>query len=88
MVYLDNGLCTASGQASAREVITLVRASLGNAGFVTHPDKSVWEPTQCLICLGLIIDLAQSEIGIPEVIVTALREVLSQTIAVAYVSPC
>ncbi len=84
VVYLDDGLCMAPGQASAKEASALVRASLGNAGFVTHPDKSVWEPTQCLTWLGFVIDLAQGEIRIPEPKVAALREALSHTKEVAY----
>ncbi len=87
MVYLDDGLCTASGQASAREASALVHASLGNAGFVTHPDKSVWKPTQCLIWLGFVIDLAQGGIRIPKAKVAALREVLSPKKSCC-LSPC
>ncbi len=66
------GLCEGGKRIGSR--------SLGNAGLVTHPDKSVWEPPQCLIWLGFVIDLALGEIRIPEVKGTAL----SQTRAVAY----
>ncbi len=53
MVYLDDGLCAAAGDSMALEASRLVRSSLSDAGFVSHPTKSVWEPTQRLVWLGL-----------------------------------
>ena len=41
--YLDDGLCAVSGRQVAEAASTLVHSTLDEAGFVTHPDKSVWQ---------------------------------------------
>ena len=85
VVYLDDGLCAAAGLDAARLASDLVRSSLSKAGFVAHPTKSVWEPTQCLGWLGFIIDLAVGRIKIPQEKIAVLKRVLEQTKAAAYV---
>ena len=48
MVYLDDGLCAANSYSSASDASAIVRRTLDCAGFVTHPTKCEWEPTQSL----------------------------------------
>ena len=52
VVYLGDGLCSVSGLAAARIASDVVQNKLSQAGFVTHPQKSVWEPKECLVWLG------------------------------------
>ncbi len=85
VVYLDDGLGAVSGQSSAVEASTLVRSSLANAGFVAHPTKSNWEPTQCIAWLGFVTDLARGQVEVPQEKIVALQQVLTQTKSAIYV---
>ena len=76
VVYLDDGLCAVNGLVSAKLASEMVRYTLSRAGFVTHPTKSVWEPTQCLVWLGFKLDLAMGLIRIPDDKLVALSQVL------------
>ena len=44
----------------------MVRDTLSQAGFVVHPTKSIWEPTQWLTWLGFVIDLSMGQIEVPD----------------------
>ena len=77
VVYLDDGLCAVNGLVSAKLASEMVRYTLSRAGFVTHPTKSVWEPTQCLVWLGFKLDLAMGLIRIPDDKLVALSQVLT-----------
>ncbi len=81
LVYLDDGLCMAAGTCSqkASEASELVRATLARAGFVAHPTKSVWQPTQYLQWLGFVIDLALGQIEVPKGKLQTLQQMLTQT---------
>ena len=57
VVYLDDDLCTVSGEGAACTANQLVQHTLEQAGFAVHPDKSVWKPTQNLTWLGFVIDM-------------------------------
>ena len=76
VVYLDDCLCAVNGLVSAKLASEMVRYTLSRAGFVTHPTKSVWEPTQCLVWLGFKLDLAMGLIRIPDDKLVALSQVL------------
>lgn len=52
LVYLDDGLCAVTGEQAAVQASQLVKSTIEKAGFVAHPKKSVWEPTQRLVWLG------------------------------------
>ena len=53
LVYLDDRLCAVSGTQAAQEVSQLVKSTIDKAGFIAHPEKFIWQPTQRLIWLGL-----------------------------------
>ena len=59
VLYLDGGLDAESGMKAACASSELVRSTLHSAGFVVHPSKSVWKPTQCLSWLGFVANLAE-----------------------------
>ena len=56
LVYLDDGLCAVTGKQATVQASQLVKTTIEKAGFVAHPKKSVWEPTQRLVWLGFIVD--------------------------------
>ena len=65
LVYLDDGLCATAGVQGALEASQLVQDTLSKAGFVTHPTKSIWTPTQRLTWLGFVINLEQGQVEVP-----------------------
>ena len=82
LVYLDDGLCAVSGGGglggkSAREASQLVQHTLADSGFVTHPDKSVWQPSQRLMWLRFIVDVGLGQIEVPMEKTEALHGVIS-----------
>ncbi len=78
LVYLDDGLGAAAGGQKALDASQLVRTTLAKAGFVVHPTKSVWEPTQRLQWLGFVIDLALGQVEVPSDKLAALQHMLNQ----------
>ena len=78
VMYLDDGLGAASGLGAVCMGSALVRSTLDNAGFSWHPTKSVWAPTQCLVWLGFMINLAEGQIQVPESKIVSLRSMLQK----------
>ena len=76
VVYLDDGLCAVNGLGAAETASQLVRHTLDQAGFAVHPGKSVWRPPQCLVWLGLVVDMSLGQMEVPESRITALRSML------------
>ena len=66
VVYLDDGLCAMAGHALLVKASELVHHSLDGTGFMTHPTKCIWEPTQNLVWLGFFIDLFKDQIDVPQ----------------------
>ena len=63
--YLDDGIGAASG-GTVRATAQLVKASLQAAGFVINMEKSVWEPTQLVTWLGIVINTRSFTIKITQ----------------------
>ena len=78
VMYLDDGLCAVADYTPAVEASLLVCSTLDQAGFVAHPTNSKWEPTQRLVWLGFVIDLALGQIEVPQEKITSLQKVLRQ----------
>ena len=78
VLYLDDGLGAAAGMESACTHSKMVRSTLESAGFLTHPAKSVWNPTQCLTWLGFVLNLAEGQIQVPEAKLESLRCMLQE----------
>ena len=55
--FLDDGLGIDNTFEKALEKSTFVSNSLTRAGFIVNSEKSVWQPTKTLICLGIEVDL-------------------------------
>ena len=76
VVYLDDGLCAVNGLGPADEASQLVQRTQDQAGFVVHPGKSVWKPTQRLVWLGFVVDMSLGQIEVPESKIATLRRLL------------
>ena len=85
VVYLDDGLCAAMDYAAAVKASLLVRETLDCAGFVVHPTKCIWDPTQRLVWLGFVIDVALGRIEVPQEKIVSLQGLLRQVRLVRYV---
>ena len=67
------------GDAHALQASELVQLStLCQAGFVAHPIKSVWKPTQCLQWLGIVVDIANGHIEVPVDRIAAIQVKLQE----------
>ena len=73
--FLDDGLCAVSGAQAAQEVSQFVKSTIDKAGFIAHPEKSIWQPTQWLMWLGFVVDVG---LEVPSEKITALRSALHQ----------
>ena len=72
VVYLENGLCAENGKQPACAASQLVFQTIEQAGFAVHPVKSVQEPTQRLVWLGIIIDMALGQTEVPQCKIAAV----------------
>ena len=66
VVFLDDGCGKGESLQTAKGHSLFVQTSLGNAGFVANSTKSLWEPTQLLVWLGLNWDLVSGSISITD----------------------
>ena len=83
LVYLDDGLCAVPGKQSAIEASQLVQHTLDESGFVIHPTKSIWQPSQLLIWLRFVVDVGIGQIEVPiekmETLCSAIQQVSHAT---------
>jgi len=63
-VFLDDGCGKGESLQIAKGNSSFVQTSLSNAGFMANSSKSLWEPTQSLVWLGLNWDLVSGTISI------------------------
>ena len=66
VVFLDDGCGKGDSLQTAKGHSLFVQTSLSNAGFVANSIKSLWEPTQLLVWLGLNWDLVSGSISITD----------------------
>ena len=86
VVYLDDGLGAAAGEAKAADVSKIVEMTLEQAGFISNREKSVWQPTQRLQWLGFVIDMSLGQIEVPQEKIARLLLVLEKVRHSAHVS--
>ena len=53
VVFLDDGCDKGDSLPMAKRHSLFVQSSLSSTGFVANSVKSIWVPTQALVCLGL-----------------------------------
>lgn len=80
--YLDDFLFVFPDQETAAAGAEWIQSIMYWLGFTPHPTKSVWEPTQRLEHLGLVVDLAQGTFCVPPAKVARLTR-LARGIAIA-----
>ena len=66
VVFLHDGCGKGESLQTAKGHSLLVQTSLSNVGFVPNSAKSLWEPTQSLVWLGLSWNLVSGSISITE----------------------
>lgn len=74
--YLDDGVGGHSSLQEAKLISQTVRNDTDQSGFVWHPKKSCWDPTQCDEVLGFIVNLAEGYFRVPERRITKLSGLL------------
>ena len=66
VVFLYNGCGKGESLQIAKGHSSFVQTSLSNAGFMANSSKSLWEPTQSLVWLGLHWDLVSGTFSITD----------------------
>ena len=66
LLYLDDGIGGHFSQTSATHLRIKVRQDIIACGFTLNNEKSVWEPTQIITFLGVILNFVIGTIHIPE----------------------
>ena len=74
VMYLDDGIGAAAGKENTKRVSCLVRGTLKKAGFVTHNEKSHWEPASTVKWLGFMLDLDEGCVKVLPEKIAALKD--------------
>ena len=72
--YLDDGAGAEKSLDTARAASKKVREDIEASGFVAHPEKCSWEPTQVGELLGFILNLREGIIQVPLRRIKSLRD--------------
>lgn len=79
-LYIDDGLAVVNDHQKAVEASAFVRATLDNAGFTHHPEKSNWVPVQRLTWLGFVIDMCKGQLEVPQEKILALKSMVQEAL--------
>jgi hypothetical protein len=80
VLYLDDGFITSSNVHSTRMAVNIIQRDLRLAGFIVNSEKSIWDPTQCLQCLGFILNSKDNVFTVPEDKLDRLRHQLQRVL--------
>ena len=72
--YLDDGIGGGPTKETTREISGKIRTDVESSGFLWHPEKTVWEPSQKGEVLGFIVDLESGYFQVPERRLQALQK--------------
>lgn len=78
VIYLDDGVAVLPSKLACQKVSTVLQRDLGEAGLVTQVAKCVWVPQQVLEWTGIIIDLDEYQLSIPQRRMTACLAAISR----------
>ncbi|XP_074612831.1 uncharacterized protein LOC141869859 [Acropora palmata] len=81
VVYLHDGLGTASDKNKAKIASLQVHADLLKSGFLPNESKCVWEPIQVITWLGAVLNTSTSEISTTDKRINGLKEDLAALLA-------
>ena len=74
VAYLDDTLIIAKTAEQAHQDVTKTANLLTELGFLVHPHKSVFKPTQEIEFLGFVIDSKKFHVSLPEAKKTDIKE--------------
>jgi hypothetical protein len=74
--YLDNGIGGGPTEEVSRKISRKIQIDVESSGFLWHPDKSVWEPSQQGEILGFLVDLKKGYFRVRERRIKCLRKKL------------
>ncbi len=74
--YLDDGIGGGSTKETTKEISGIIRKDVESSGFLWHPEKTVWEPSQQGEVLGFLIDLERGYFQVPERRIKCLQKKL------------
>ena len=86
LLYLDDGIGGHFSKTSATHLSIKVRQDIIACGFTLNDEKSVWEPTQIITFLGVILNLVTGTIHIPERRLAKLKGALATCLNTRFVS--
>ena len=72
--YLDDGVGVGKSYATASAASNMVKGDIAASGFIAHPKKCCWEPTQVGDLLGFTLNLKEGSIHVPPERITRLHE--------------
>ena len=72
VLYLNDGIGAAKSKARAESASILVQA-----GFVVHPEKCYWDPSQITRWLGFILNSCDGCLSVPPEKIDCLKEKLA-----------
>ena len=72
--YLDDGAGVGKSYATASLASNMVKGDIAASGFIAHPKKCCWEPTQVGDLLGFTLNLKEGSIHVPPECITRLSE--------------
>lgn len=74
--YLDDGVGGGANYDSTKSISNTVKRDVEQSGFLWHPEKSVWEPSQHGEVLGFLVDLERGIFQVPEHRIQKLQRLL------------
>ena len=86
LLYLDDGIGGHFSKTSATHLSIKVRQDIIACGFTLNDKKSVWEPTQIITFLGVILNFVAGTIHIPERRLAKLKGSLATCLNTRFVS--
>lgn len=77
-IFIDDGIGAAGSLEKTRLASVFVKNSIESSGFVSNEEKSIWDPVQCAVWLGLQIDTKNFRLKIKEKRVTKVLAQISE----------
>ena len=80
-IFIDDGIGAAGSFSKTKVASDFVKNSIQLSGFITNEEKSIWDPVQCAVWLGLQIDTQNFELKIKQKRVTKVMGQISKMLS-------
>ena len=80
-IYIDDGLIVSQCHRSAVSNLAFVQDTIGRSGFVPNNTKCVWQPSQEIKFLGLLINSTSQRFFVPEGEISKLKDCTTSIIS-------